>query len=295
MAHILRSFLWIVVLILLSSCRSTAAEDGAASAAPPTAQAETPGAIDATPQVITADPAGTPAPDELPQPTAFVLPTGQALQSAEVLANANCRAGPGTVYQVIAGFYAEERVDLVGISPDRAWWVVRMDESGGLCWIYGPLLALEPQAHDLPVFPAPPTPVVPAAGPGDVTYELLLLELINQARAEAGVGALSMEPRLVAAARSHSTDMAINGFFDHTGTGGTGFGQRIAAQGYLYTAAGETLFAGGDAYTCLQMWLDSPSHRETMLSPLFTQVGIGVFWYEGSEYGVYVTADYGSP
>ena len=122
-----------------------------------------------------------------------------------------------------------------------------------------------------------------------------MLELINAERAKGGVGQLTMVPRLVAAARSHSTDMAINDFFSHTGTSDTTFGQRISAQGYIFSAAGETLFAGGDPATCIQMWLDSPSHRETMLSPLFTQVGIGVFWYTESTYAVYVTADFGSP
>jgi uncharacterized protein YkwD len=291
------SFVLLTSLFLLAACRAGENGQGDPTADLPTpiGQVETQPSIDTTPQVVTADPNGTGTDEISQQDVPGSIPTGPAPLTATVKMNANCRSGPGTVYQVVGGYFVEDRVDLVGISPDGAWWVVRMDENNGLCWIWGQLLELDSQARDLPVFPMPPTPVVPAAGPGDATYELLLLDLINQERAEAGVGLLSMEPRLVAAARSHSTDMAINGFFDHTGTGGTDFGQRISAQGYLYSAAGETLFAGGDAYTCIQMWLESPAHRETMLSPVFTQVGIGVFWYAESDYGIYVTADYGSP
>ncbi len=231
----------------------------------------------------------------IPESTSTLFPTSTILYSADVLMNANCRSGPGTIYQVVAGYFTGDKVDLVGISPDGEWWVVRMAGDGATCWIWGQLLSAPQEARDLPVFPMPPTPMVPAAGPGDVNFELALLDLINAERANAGVGLLTMDSRLVAAARSHSTDMAINDFFDHTGTGSTTFGQRISAQGYIFSAAGETLFAGGDAATCIQMWLDSPTHRETMLSPLFTQVGIGVFWYTESTYPVYVTADYGSP
>ena len=234
----------------------------------------------------------TPPSDLLNSPTP--PPSSPAL-TAEVVINANCRSGPGTMYQVVSGYFSGEKVNLVGVNPDGDWWVVRISQSGGECWIWGQLLSLDTAAQALPVYPVPPTPVVPAAGPGDLAFELALLDLINQERARVGAGALVMEPRLVAAARSHSTDMAFNDFFSHTGTGGSDVGERIAQQGYWYSIAGETLCAGGDVNICVQMWLESPSHHDAMLDPRFTQVGIGVFWYTESTHRVYVTADYASP
>lgn len=289
-------FSLLIAVSLLGACRREPAEPAELESdlPAPDVQVETQVEIDSTQPPITAEPAQITTADEASQLTALAIPTGPAPLSARVLANANCRSGPGTAYQVIAGFLVEERVDLVGISPDGAWWVARIPE-GGYCWLWGQLIELTPQARDLPVFPLPPTPVVPAAGPGDLDYELRLLDMINEERSSVGAAPLTMEPRLVAAARSHSTDMALNGFFDHTGTGGTSFSQRIASQGYLYSAAGETLFAGGDIQACIKMWLESPAQRDTLLSPLFTQVGIGVFRHAESDYGVYVTADYASP
>lgn len=224
-------------------------------------------------------------------------PTMTAFQGAsvEVLINANCRSGPGTIYPVITAYFAGETVKIVGISPDSKWWVVQIAAGDSRCWIWGELIAILGMQANLPTFPMPPTPEIPAAGPGDTAYELTLLELINHERAKVGAGPLRIDVRLVAAARSHSTDMALNNFFNHVNLKGITFNKRIAAQGYVFSAVGETLFAGGDTDTCISMWLESPAHRQTMLNPIFTEVGIGVFWYTESNWTVYVTADYGRP
>src|SRR5690606_27780528 len=47
--------------------------------------------------------------------------------------------------------------------------------------------------------------------------------------------ALTWEPRLAEAAQVHSSDMAANGFFAHTGTNGLAFGARVAHTGYTGT------------------------------------------------------------
>jgi uncharacterized protein YkwD len=220
---------------------------------------------------------------------------GPAPVTAEVTLHANCRSGPGTQYQIVTGYAIGERVGLVGISPDGAWWVVRMDGNGGFCWIWGQLLALDDRSHDLPVYPVPPTPMVAAAGAGDPDYESTLLNLINQERSNIGVAPVTSDARLVTAARSHSTDMATNNFFDHTGTGGTSFGQRITAQGYLYSSANEIIYANGEPQQCLWDWMQNIPYREILLDPTYTQVGIGVFRDPDSTNRVYVTADFVTP
>ncbi|MDW8147000.1 MAG: CAP domain-containing protein [Roseiflexaceae bacterium] len=50
-------------------------------------------------------------------------------------------------------------------------------------------------------------------------FELRFIELLNQERARHGLGPVSEEPCLVAAARRHARDMAVNGFVGHTGYG----------------------------------------------------------------------------
>ena len=227
--------------------------------------------------------------------TPVTIEFGPAPVTAEVILHANCRSGPGTQYQIVTGYAVGERVGLVGISPDGAWWVVRMNEKGGFCWIWGQLLALDERSRDLPVYPVPPTPMVPAAGAGDPDYESTLLNLINYERANIGIDPLTSDSRLVTAARSHSTDMATNDFFDHIGTGGTSFELRITAQGYLYSSANEIIYANGEPQQCIWYLMENIPYREILLDPTYTQVGIGVFRDPDSTNRVYVTVNFASP
>ena len=58
------------------------------------------------------------------------------------------------------------------------------------------------------------------------------------------VGALTWNAQLESAAARHSTDMAINNFFDHNGSDGSEIGARTRATGYSYTYVGENIAAG---------------------------------------------------
>ncbi|MCJ7625090.1 MAG: SH3 domain-containing protein, partial [Anaerolineaceae bacterium] len=95
-------------------------------------------------------------------------PTMTAFQGAsvEVLVNANCRSGPGTIYPVITAYFAGEIVKIIGNSPDGMWRVVQIAKGDSRCWIWGELIAILGIQADLPTFAMPPTPEVPAAGPG---------------------------------------------------------------------------------------------------------------------------------
>jgi uncharacterized protein YkwD len=54
----------------------------------------------------------------------------------------------------------------------------------------------------------------------------LLLDL-NQVRAENGLAPLHASPLLAAAASSHTTEMGVDGYFDHSSRDGTSFSTRI--------------------------------------------------------------------
>jgi uncharacterized protein YkwD len=70
--------------------------------------------------------------------------------------------------------------------------------------------------------------------------------------------------------------------FQHDSPNGTPFVQRLkrfySPAGYATWTAGENLLystADVDADTAIQAWLDSPPHRENMLSRVWREVGIG--------------------
>jgi uncharacterized protein YkwD len=108
--------------------------------------------------------------------------------------------------------------------------------------------------------------------------------LINQRRAKRGLARLKFNGSLAAAAKGHSAEMDALNFFDHESPGGSSPLSRITSAGYLSGASawgvGENLaWAGGDAGSptvIVGMWMNSPGHRQIMLSRSFQQVGIGV-------------------
>ncbi|MBN1372389.1 MAG: hypothetical protein JW987_10670 [Anaerolineaceae bacterium] len=138
-------------------------------------------------------------------------------------------------------------------------------------------------------------PLVPVtdgcAPPVDESFEVAILELVNNARAQEGLPALALNNELVAAARAHSTDMACYGIRDHTGSDGSNWYQRIAAQGYTPGYAGENIYYGhpdygADVTGTFTWWMGSTVHRNNILSSKATQIGIGhVYETSGDAWG----------
>lgn len=126
-----------------------------------------------------------------------------------------------------------------------------------------------------------------------------LLGLINQQRVSQGLGELAWQNQLASAAREHSLDMACNGFFSHTGSDGSSPFDRIQRQGYSFSYAGETIYGGSGGYNspqaALDAWMNSPAHRDILLSPTYSQAGIGYEYDAGSLYGGYFTAVFTAP
>lgn len=147
--------------------------------------------------------------------------------------------------------------------------------------------------HELSLLPEVARTLTLASCP--TAFESEVARLINQERANRGLGALSLEAHLLEAAQLHSQDMAENGYFSHRSLDGRSFTDRIEEAGYAWTAAGETIAAGyatpGDV---VQGWMDSSGHRGILLSADYKDVGIGHAYQAGSPYGHYWTADFGA-
>jgi uncharacterized protein YkwD len=101
-------------------------------------------------------------------------------------------------------------------------------------------------------------------------------------RAEHGLGSLSWNSQLAAAAKAHSDDMSANRFMSHTGSDGSLPWDRAIAHGYSYSFVGENVAWGyRSAGTVFDAWMNSPGHRANILRPEFTEIGIGItgtFW-----------------
>ncbi|MBP3781708.1 MAG: CAP domain-containing protein [Butyrivibrio sp.] len=116
------------------------------------------------------------------------------------------------------------------------------------------------------------------------TEEETLLALINSARAENGLGALSLDKELTRAASIRATECAV--LFSHTRPDGTDF-YTVSSAAY-----GENL-SKANSYNTLEevfaAWMASPSHRANILYGASTKTGFGIF-KSGDVY--YVTEEF---
>jgi hypothetical protein len=124
--------------------------------------------------------------------------------------------------------------------------------------------------------------------------EWAFIELLNAYRGQLGLGPVTLNYELGAAAEYHSVDMAMNNYFGHYALDGTDAGTNIQNFGYTGFPYAENIAAGmATAQEVLIGWQNSPDHNATMTSPQYTEIGIGRHYNEASQYGWYWTATYG--
>ena len=103
-----------------------------------------------------------------------------------------------------------------------------------------------------------------------------LLQLMNAIRGERQLPALVMSGVLRNAARHHSHDMAVNGYIGHGSLDGESFLARMSRVVPRGCHVGENVAAAVSVASINAALLHSPGHRENILNPNFTRVGIGV-------------------
>jgi uncharacterized protein YkwD/uncharacterized membrane protein required for colicin V production len=105
--------------------------------------------------------------------------------------------------------------------------------------------------------------------------ELEMLKLINKDRSERGLSELIMDDLLREVARDHSIDMLRRGYFSHVDPEGRTLFDRLVSGGVLFILAGENLAFAPTVSIAHQGLMDSPGHRENILNPQFSRIGIG--------------------
>ena len=126
-----------------------------------------------------------------------------------------------------------------------------------------------------------------------------ILELVNQQRSEAGLDPLTLNPQLEASAQRHSQDMADNDFLEHTGSDGSSSSDRAQQEGYPSSFVGENIAAGQTTpEEAMASWMNetppNDGHRRNILSPDYSEMGIGYAFSATTEYKHYWTQDFGS-
>ena len=131
---------------------------------------------------------------------------------------------------------------------------------------------------------------------GDVyaDFESEVIDLVNAERAAQGLHPLGVDHNLATAARDHSEDMGLQGYFSHTSLDGRTVPDRITAAGYSYNTYGENI-AGGQSTPedVIDAWMSSSGHRANILNSNFCDIGVGYAYLADSPYRHYWTQDFG--
>jgi uncharacterized YkwD family protein/spore coat assembly protein SafA len=104
-----------------------------------------------------------------------------------------------------------------------------------------------------------------------------VINLVNVERAKAGLAPLKANWQLSRVARYKSQDMINNNYFDHISpTYGSPFNM-MENFGIKFTAAGENIAMGQNTpQEVMNAWMNSPGHRSNILSPAYTDIGVGL-------------------
>ena len=113
--------------------------------------------------------------------------------------------------------------------------------------------------------------------------------LANQARAQAGVGRLQWDPALAAAAMKHCQRMAAEGPIAHRYGGEPDLSERAAQTGAHFSVIEENVAIGPSADAIHREWMQSPGHRQNLLSRDIDRIGVAIVPARGVLYAV---ADY---
>ncbi len=144
----------------------------------------------------------------------------------------------------------------------------------------------------VPEIPAPPPAISPP--PANVCGQGLI-PLINQVRAENGLLPLVESPLLNADAQQYADFIASRSILSHTADGRT-LDARAEAAGYTgWKALGENLAGGYDTpEQAVTAWLASPGHHDIIMSPSYTETGVGCAWNAASPYGSFWVQEFGA-
>jgi len=135
----------------------------------------------------------------------------------------------------------------------------------------------------------------------NATFVTELQTLINKARTDAGLTALTVNDKLAAAAKAHAIDMVCNNYLSHVGLSGSSPETRVAAQGYTASLVLENLYAlhpayGINAQTAFNWWMNNDSDsRSNILNPNVTEFGVAYQVYDKSLLGGYFVVDFAKP
>jgi len=129
-----------------------------------------------------------------------------------------------------------------------------------------------------------------------------ILILTNVEREKEGLKPLKWNDKLAYAARYHAKDMAVDDYFDHYSYDRNNKGELVQVcttfdrMGAFidFPLSAENISAGrSTAKSVVKSWMQSSGHRKNILREGATELGVGFYIQQGSEYVYYWVQNFG--
>lgn len=108
-------------------------------------------------ETLTSTPTPTVAFTATPTPTITSSPP-PAVPMATANLDANCRTGPGPIYNISSYLLTGQSARITGRNVENTWWVIERVDGNGICWIWGEVVTVNGDTSAVLVVAAPPTP-----------------------------------------------------------------------------------------------------------------------------------------
>ena len=117
---------------------------------------------------------------------------------------------------------------------------------------------------------------IPQKDTAQSSYTKEVIRLVNEIRAQNGLGTLKEDWQLSRVAQYKSQDMKDNGYFSHTSpTYGSPF-DMMKSFGISYRSAAENIAKGQSTpQQVVNAWMNSQGHRANILNKNYTHIGVG--------------------
>ena len=140
-----------------------------------------------------------------------------------------------------------------------------------------------PQQPEQPPADESPAPETPDDSEPQGDFAAQVAALVNAARAEYGLPALTVDAKVQQAAQVRARESAQS--FSHTRPDGSSFSTALTEAGVSYTRSGENIAYGQTTpQQVVQAWMDSAGHRANILDAGFTHIGVGYAVVDGTAY-----------
>jgi len=214
----------------------------------------------------------------------------------------NVRQGPSSKYHIVCVLEKGDKVKIFG--KIGSWYAVYEPKSGCVGAVSSkyikvpgnstqtpaqnktPAQTQQPKQNTTPQPKAetPPATETPTTELDVSEQEKELLNLVNKARADAGLEPLKFDMELMKVARLKAKDMVDKNYFSHQSpTYGSPF-DMMRQFDVEFKTAGENIAGNRTVEGAFQAWMNSEGHRKNILNGKFNYTGIGIV--ESKSYGL---------